>query len=97
MAFKYTTNSWRTTKYLVFKDCGLISPGAVTKKFLVTNRINGVVLGIVKWLVLWRKYVFFPDNCILDAECLDEISKFCYDETIAHKLKRKEEKQNAGK
>lgn len=62
--------------YLNFHDEGRINSEAVTHKYTVTNRSNGAIIGIVRWYVFWRKYCFFPQNCILDAKCLKDIGEF---------------------
>lgn len=75
--------------FLSFEDKGYVTKGAKTKKFAVINRFNHTLLGYVKYFAQWRQYCFFPLNCILHKDCLDEVATFCRETTLAHREKRK--------
>lgn len=74
------------TEYLNFHDEGKVHATAATNKFVVTNRSNGAIIGTVRWYIFWRKYCFFPvGSCILDSQCLKDISEFVETKTSEHK------------
>jgi hypothetical protein len=72
-------------KYLLYKDVGKVKVGALTHKFEVTQRMNGALIGFVKWYPMWRKYCFYPLDCILDPSCLEEIDPYSRAQTEKHK------------
>jgi hypothetical protein len=43
-------------------------------------------LGEIRWYGPWRKYCFFPSDCVLfDTACLRELADFCEARTREHK------------
>lgn len=80
---------WYRGEYLNFHDEGLISPGSVTHVFKVMSRLNGSVLGSVRWFIQWRQYCFFPLNAVFDKKCLREVAEFCEQMTEERRAKRK--------
>ena len=61
-------------KYLSFEDKGKATPKAKTRLYQVSGR--GDLLGMVKWMVYWRKYAFFTNNIVLDDSCMAELIEF---------------------
>lgn len=58
-----------------------------TNKWAVVEKSTGEVLGHVKWLGRWRRYVFSAtDGCVLEWQCLTDIADFCVHQTKAHSL-----------
>ena len=50
-------------------------------------------LGEVRWWPAWRRYTFHPDTGTLyDAGCLDEIARFCSEQTKERRLVRAQER-----
>lgn len=48
-----------------------------TKTFLIRNKDNDFVLGIIKWYGPFRQYSFFPEpNTVFEKTCLGDITKF---------------------
>jgi hypothetical protein len=69
-------DKWVQGEYLNFKDEGPVSPGRPTRRFSVTSRQGGALLGYVKWFNHWRKYCFYSVEAIFDAKCLGDIKEF---------------------
>lgn len=65
-------------KYLEFEE---ISNGILkTKLFKVVSAYDSAELGIIRWYIRWRRYVFYPTyNSLFDSACLKEITKFIDD------------------
>lgn len=66
-------------QFLFYHDIGPV--GKKTRKYEVVHREKGFLLGYIKWFAHWRRYVFYPLNCILDSTCMREISDFCDEKT----------------
>jgi hypothetical protein len=73
-------------RHINFTDDGYLSPGSKTRKFTLTNRFNGAILGYVKWIKMWYKYGFFPVNtAVLEEIQLEDIKEFIIDVTVKHR------------
>lgn len=73
--------------YLRFEESGLSESG-LTKRWIVTSKSNGDMLGRISWLSRWRKYVFNTESHIsLDEFCMLEIIEFICTVTLEHKKK----------
>jgi hypothetical protein len=86
------------SSHLIFRDEGLIKPGAKTRRYNVFDKTNRSLLGFIKWFPNWRQYCFFPLNSLFNCECLREVALFCEEVTTAHKsrlpgLKKREKEQ----
>lgn len=57
-----------------------------TRRWLVTNSKNHVILGHIKWATNFRKYTFYPvADTMYSPDCLDSLGKFCNNKTVEHK------------
>ena len=72
--------------FLLFEDCGKLAVGGATNVFKITNTETGLLMGYVRWFNGWRRYAFFPVECILDHNSLVDIADFI-------KMKTKEQKE----
>ena len=77
-------------QYLFYHDKGPVAKGAVTRKFDVCTRESGIIIGQIRWKNHWKKYIFVPINCILDATCMQEIAEFLNLKTTDQKKDWKE-------
>lgn len=78
------SEDWLGT-HIIFRPVA-VTPGMVTKRWIVVNKYGDGDLGFVKWFSRWRKYAFFPMNeCIFEEVCMREISEFIETRTIVHK------------
>jgi len=58
------------------------TPSGKTRIWRVIATRNGALLGEIKWWGRWRQYTFFPEpSTIFNPDCMDEIGKFCREET----------------
>lgn len=65
-----------------------------TKKYIVTNKEYGTVLGVIKWYPAWRKYAFFPaSNCVFEADCLKDITVKLNQMMLVYKADKQSKKQ----
>ena len=93
-SLKYIADSLTEGKYIDFR---LTELGVKTKKWVVQNRDNAIVLGRIAWFGRWRKYVFEPyPNMVFEETCLRDIAMFCQQETKLQ-MKRAAEKRKAAK
>lgn len=78
---------WWGTDFLLFADAGKPNPTAVTRVFKITNRNNGVSLGVIKWHPQWRRYSFYTEglDTVFDPRCLRDILEFCEAKTLEQK------------
>lgn len=77
---------WWTGDFITFQDVGYVSVGAATRKYILTNKTIGSIIGIVKWNNAWRRYCLSPgENSVFDAKCLREVAEFCDIQTEHHK------------
>ncbi len=52
-------------------------PNKKTKTFVVQNKDNFSVLGIIKWYGGFRQYSFYPEpNCVFEKTCMKDIIDF---------------------
>jgi hypothetical protein len=62
------------------------SPSGKTRRWNVTSREGGGLIGAVQWHAPWRKYCFFPrDQTVFEEDCLRDIAKFIEAATLEHK------------
>lgn len=75
-----------STAQLVFMERP--QPAArITRVWAVVS--HGMTIGDVSWYSQWRRYCYYPAaRVVLDASCLDEISSFCRQRTVARKVQR---------
>lgn len=67
------------------------SPYRLTKVWKLKSVAGATILGVISWHVPWRRFVFHPAvRTLFDAECLEEIARFCVSQT---ELRRKEREQ----
>lgn len=77
----------KVTKYLRFVDVSEDNRKTVTVKVLSTK--NGILLGIIKWYVVWRQYAFFPQRwTVWNKDCLLDINQFIVDLMLKRKKHR---------
>lgn len=77
------------TRHLLFNE--LNTEGLKTKIWEVMNTSTDAVLGRVKFLGAWRKYVFTPitsQQTWFDANCLREIADFTESETSKWRIEK---------
>jgi hypothetical protein len=66
------------------------TPAAKTSRWLVVNKSDDAVLGVVSWFGRWRRYAFQPESdIVLQNQCLMDIADFCVDQTTAHMMNSK--------
>lgn len=68
-----------------------------TKKYFITNKESGSVIGEIKWYGAWRKYCFFPVPeivTIFETDCLTDIISFLNKLMIQWKAEQQQKKQN---
>lgn len=69
-----------------------------TDIIMLFNRCTEACLGEIKWFPAFRKYNYFPAiDIVLDAKCLDVISKYLNDLNLKYKkdnLKASDVKEN---
>jgi len=59
-----------------------------TKVWEVQTLDSMIILGYIKWLGRWRKYVFHPEpNTLYDNKCMIELARICEEKT-REQLKR---------
>ena len=69
--------------YIHFVPLGSSTSG-LTKLWSVKS-VAGVTLGTISWHAPWRRYCFTPaTNTIFDANCLQEINNFLFQEMVKH-------------
>jgi hypothetical protein len=57
--------------------------------------LDGVTLGVVRWMGRWRKYAYWPANyTVYEQECLRVIADFCERKTSEHNASRKAKREN---
>ena len=76
---------WWETRSVSYRDDGYVSVGAKTRKYSLFSRHNNSLIGIVKWMVQYRQYCFWPYLAVLDSKVMREVSEFCEQTTKAHK------------
>ena len=65
--------------YLYFNE---LNTELKTRRWEVMSVAQETVLGHVRFWSAWRKYVFAPhDRTLYDADCLQEITDFCQEQT----------------
>lgn len=84
---KVIDQTWTQGDYTNFRDLGYINVGGKTKKWSVTSRVTGAVLGYIKWYGQWRKYCFFSVDAIYEEKCLTDIATFVKMKTEEHREK----------
>jgi hypothetical protein len=58
------------------------TPSGKTRIWSVIATRNDALLGEIRYYGRWRQYAFFPEpNTIFNPDCMDEVSKFCREET----------------
>ncbi len=61
-----------------------------TKKWTVQSTHSGAILGEIKWLGAWRKYIIqYEDGTIMDTGCHLEVNNFIDDQMKIRKEARK--------
>ena len=85
---------WWQSEFLNFYDTGVLSEGAKTHKYEVKSRLNGTLLGYVKWLNQWRRYCFYPIDAVFEETCLRDIAEFIEQRTMIHKVNKRWKKIN---
>lgn len=79
-------------KYLTFTKAPQPEDGK-TSIWIVSNTSNGIELGRVSWLSIWRKYCFFPKpNTAFDTVCMETIITFVKNLMELRRHKRVKEK-----
>ncbi len=65
------------SKWLEFREFPFKGKTKKTKRFLVYNKDQLVLLGVVKWYSPFRQYSFFPkDDTVYEKTCMTDISAF---------------------
>lgn len=65
-------------------------PKPKTKVWWVVQRQRNIHLGWVGWWASWRRYAFYPKaDTIFEETCLQDIARFCIEQTKAHRAARK--------
>lgn len=65
------------------------SASGKTSVWRVAARMDGAVLGEIKWFGRWRRYSFYPTgDAIFEQGCLRQIADFCERKTRRHQTKR---------
>jgi hypothetical protein len=90
-------NGFTKGSYLYFHDLGKLTPEHKTHRFEVCSRDSSSIIGYIKWFTQWRRYTFYPINCMLDASCMREIADFCDQITTDYKKDWKPRKNKFNK
>jgi hypothetical protein len=73
-------------------------PKSKTKTWWVVNKFDEIHLGWIGWFGKWRKYGFYPKaDTVYEEVCLREIASFCESETKAHRMEKKNGKEEPRK
>jgi hypothetical protein len=58
----------------------------------VTAKDGGLRLGEVKWFGRWRRYAFFPSDCVFEHQCLRELADFLEARTREHAASKRKDR-----
>ena len=78
----------------------LIEEKPRTQVYSVVAKMNGDILGVIKWYGAWRKYAFCPSySTLFNTTCLNDITKFMLDleDKRLRSMMKKEGSNNGGK
>jgi len=80
------TDTFYETDHLIFE---LIEERPKTQVWSVRNTHSDDFIGDIKWNPAWRKYCFFPQDCLVfDSNCLKTIVVFIDDLMKKHKERK---------
>lgn len=65
------------TKYLEFIEDNKWSLSHKTRRFIIKNRTQDMIIGQIKFNSHWRQYCFYPENeTVWSVGCLNDVISF---------------------